>query len=489
MSITNPVGWLPYGSSDPSVWFYDPLTSQMNTIANGGRVPSNSRMMTFGGGGVIGDIIHDPVLGMKAYNDGAKWAAYRFQSFIDVGEAKVLDFAYGGQLTFEIESGFLTRADANSESIASTLATDQMILSLSMVAGLNRFLQTLAAGGVVHNNFGSSSFQNYYTGKTAAIPLTSWGTGRFIKVNIGWSGGNQGGKGYIAFDDLLIATFTRNTPGTGLMSDLFLPSSSGGQTSIVNGHFIRNFQMSTRPPMFTSTESLRNIVLWGDSQVKDITNGDGTGMDYDAGPAFDSTVGLSLARNLNRKGLYPTIQTRGYGGFSIANDGVHTGLSTTAAAVKALNPKIILLEAGTNDAVGVGGNLYSGFEADFRALLVDMLGHPTVKFIGLRTVPTTKWNAAVSAANFIANTAAINVIKKAMPAYINTTYPQYAGRVAVVDSYTLLGGENNPYGTFYGQLPGGLLAGVPNNLHYAALGCQVEGKAWADLLSRSILVL
>ena len=475
-------GWLKYGSDDPSVLFYDPLTSVVNTVVSGGRIPAATRLISAGGGGVVGDIIHNSILGYKPYNDGTKWAAYRFQTFSDVGDAKVADLANAGQITFEVEKAFLTRIDANSESTGASLATDQTLLSFLMVTGTYRFLQRFITGDVVHNNFGVAVWNNFYTGLQSVLALSSWGRSEFIKVNIGWDGGKAGGKVYIAFDDQVVAYAVRNQVGTGTPSDMFIGSSSGSQTTMTSGHFMRNLQVSTKPPNFSVEQKLRNIVIWGDSQVLEVGLGDGTGMNYNIAPYLASTVGLELAKNLNAKGLFANIKTRGYGGYSIATDGVHTSLATTAAALKLLNPEVVLLEAGTNDAVGVGGALYSAFETDFRALLVDMLAHPTVKFIGLRTVPSGVGHSGTNTAAFIANRLAINVIIAGMPAYINATYPQHVGKVAYGDSYIRLGGESPPAGTFYGQLPGGKLSGVPNNLHYAAAGAQVEGAAWANLL-------
>ena len=480
--MINPVGWLPYGSSDPSVLFYDPLTSEVKTVSAGGRIPASTRLISAGGGGTVADIVHHPVFGMKAYNDGTKWASYRFQTFSDVGEARWADFANAGQITFEIETDFLSKPDANSESTGAIPAAIQTILSMSAGGGIYRFLQKDATGTLTHNNFGATTFSNWYTGLSSTLTMSSWGRGQFTKVNIGWSGGKVGGTGYIAFDDQLLATFARNRSDTSTPTDFFLPSAAGGQTTIVNNHYIRKLQFSTQPPMFAVHPALNNIVIWGDSQVKDVADGSGTGMDYTAGPAFSSTVGLELGRALNAKGLFANIRTRGYSGYSIANDGVHTSLSTTASVVKALNPSIVILEAGTNDVIGVGGAVYSAFETDFRALVVDMLNHPSVKYLLLRTVPSTIGNATVYSAGFQANRATINAIVSGMPAYIDATYPQHYGKVFVADSYNALGAENPPAGTWYGQLPGGKLSGVPNNLHYAARGCQVEGATLAAKL-------
>lgn len=465
MSVTNPTGWLPYGSDDASVLFFHPLTS----VPNNTTIPCTT--LDTVGTGTIGV---DATLG-SLFN--AK--SYRIQ-----GLTRANDLFYGGQISFEVQRDWISTYDASGTASGSTgTFTNQTQTAISISTTTNhlcRFPQRAGsdATGVVFLAFGAAVTQkNPYTGATnGAACVNSNGKSDFVRVNIGWAGSPSGGRYYLAIDDFLVSQFDVAVTGvSGLGALWYLGSDRGSASTFVAAHYIRNLQVSSRPPMFAVHPLLRKLAFWGDSKIKDINPAH-----FSGNPYYDAATGLACARYLSAKGIFcGDIVAQSNGGYTVGDFG-GSQLQTVRPNLTAINPTIVCMSAGTNDVDADWTTISAQFETDLKDHISTIMAVSSVQAMIIGNVPTLFYSTGTT---YLANTQAANSIYAGIENWWDTTgaaaagVPTKVGMVKVVDTYGYLGGETPPPKTFIGQL-----TGLNNDLHYASYGHYLQGKQFGEAI-------
>ena len=462
MPVTNPVGWLPYGSTDSSVLFYHPLTSVPTNVT----IPCTT-LSTVG----AGSITHHATRG--ALFNGQ---SYRIQTLTG-GDALI----NGGQISFQVERAWISTYDASGTASgsegANTGQTQTAISLLTNSSHLCRWPQRFGgdATAIGINNFGAGPTQsNFYTAAAGGPCINSVGKSDFVTINIGWVGTPSGGRWYFAVDGLVLTRWDAAVTGvTGLGANWYLGSDRGTANTFVASHYIRNLQVSTRPPMFAVHPLLRKVVFWGDSMVKDLAHTHFTGNPY-----YDVATGLSCVRELQRNGIYPgEVVAQSYGGYTIVDQGSNQ-LQTQRAALLAVNPTVVCMRAGSNDASFTG--YQTSFVTDVKDHISTILAYSTVEYLVMGNVPTRRYN---SAAPFTSDVAWINNEMAQLESWWNTTGAAAAGvaskvgRLKVIDTYSYIGRESPPAKTFVGQI-----TGANNDAHWASNGHYLQGRQFGEAI-------
>lgn len=479
MSNNNPCGFLPFGSSDSSVLFYDPLTSMPTTS----RIPSAGIItQTTSGTNHPKNPTFDPELGIRAADDSGVPACLRVQGLIG-GEA--LD--WGGQIRFQAQRQWLAAVDAAgtlSGSNGYDPAGTEYAISMLGTGGNADLIGKDANGLLLAGGFGTAFNTNYWTGTVESPGIHSDGKGDFVDIAQGWGGGKVGGSHIIQVDDVPLAKGTRNFATLSNLANLmYIGSGRTSAGSFMTNHFMRHLQIATRPPMFVVHPKLAHLVVWGDSVVGSAT--------INLAPSYDTSLTISLLRELSRSGIHPgKITARSNGGFSIndtASGGNNAGaLQTDRAAMLALNPTGVVIRAGTNDGIVNVANAATvyNFDADLKDHITTIMAKPGVEFIILEG--QFSWIGAVNIGQYGTNQRnnilAMDALMRAIPGWWDAANPSKAGRVVYVECFNALGGDNPDPRTYKGQLSGAMNDGHPASMGTLIMG-RSAGRAILKLLS------
>lgn len=448
-NVQNAGGWLPYGSSDPSVIIQHPLTSALTT--------NNMPFSTLIQRGSFSSIVHDAVKGMQP-NGGS----YDFQGFTGTFGAAALNRG-GFQISLDIQREWVCLDAASVGSIGYTVG-DECALAFSPGTSDSFqywMIEKIGGNALTGRAFNvASQNKNYLDGTNQTMAPHSIGKPDYVTINLGFIGGAQGGKYIFAVDGQVLSQVAcADTTLANLMSDLYI--GSGIATRFMTTSWIRNLQIANRPPVFPAHPLLRSVVLWGDSKP--------VGTTYNDGVSYDAIMGWTFLRQLAKKGIYPgSFKVQSNSGY---NFGTYTGtgasnLTSTLATLQATNPTVVLICAGTNDPID-GHYNNTEMRSSIGSAIDTMLGWASVQNIIIATVPTTKFLASSYSAQIEAN-------RKQVSAYFSElalTRP----KLIVVDSYTQLGGESPLPNTFIGQQDG-----LSDNLHFAAQGHVTQGVGYAN---------
>lgn len=463
MTVSNPVGWLPYGSSDASVLFYHPLT----TTPTNTTIPCTT-LDTVG----TGSITHDATLG----------ALFNGKSYRIAALTNADNLFYGGQISFQVQRAWISTYDASGTASGSTgtfTNQTQAAISLLTTSGhLCRWPQRTGTDttgiGLLHFNAAVTQ-KNPYTAASSTPCINSNGKDEFVTVNIGWVGSPSGGRWYLAIDGLLVSYWDSAVTGvSGLGALWYLGSDRGSANTFVSAHYMRNLQISSRPPMLAIHPKLRKLVLWGDSKIKDLIAAHFVGNPY-----YDAAVGLSCVRKLASRGLYcGDVVAQSNGGYTVTDLGA-TQLQSVRATLLAANPTVVCMSAGTNDVDSDWATYSAQFETDLKDHISTIMAYSTVEMMIIGNVPSRYYGD--NGNTYTANVLAANAIYAGIENWWDTTgavaagVPGKVGMVKVVDTYNCLGGANPPPKTFIGQL-----TGLNNDVHYASYGHYLQGKQFGE---------
>lgn len=438
------IGFLPYGSSDESVIFADPLTDIVTTST----LPSASVITR-------GTPAHDSVLGLKD------------------GGYEVLNITNGDnannqwQITFEIQKEWLCKNEQGSTGYAP--ASTETLLVVEPDSGDDLFLLRKGTAADFTNGLldtGAVKIDDAYWDTsvgTSFQEISSIGKGEFVTINMFGIGGHAGGVIGMAVDGLPLVQATTAHAGFADFGDSFHINNSfaGG----FGTYYMRNLQLSSKAPVFPVHPKLRRLMIWGDSQVS--TQGVAPTTAY----TFDNAQILSCMRKLAQKGIYV--------GTALTNRNAGDSISTTnpgsaedsRAAMLATNPTIILCRWGTNDAITYNAD----FEADLQTEITNCMAHESVEYMIFSNVPSLVGDTDENTSSNKADLATINAIYDSIPAWWDTNNPTNTGKVKVFDNYTKQGGLSPPAETYIGQSLGSYA-----DAHYAGKGALVEGEGFAD---------
>lgn len=437
------IGFLDFGSSDESVIASDPLTATMTTTT----MPSSSITTR-------GTPVHDSVKGLK---DGG----YQINTLTNGS-----DMDNQGQITFEVEREWLCKDEQGSE--GHTASGNEYCMVIAPAVGNTRRMLYKSTGtdfpqvrmdAAVDTVLGSA----YYGGAAVFNEITSIGKSEFVKIGMGWWGGDDGGTMVMSVDGMPL--FKGSMPAgqttTGLGATIHINNLSGGS---FRNYYMRNLQFSSKPPVFPVHPKLRRLMLWGDSQTMLLAPNE----NY----RFDNATILSCLRKLAQNKIFAgeALVDKNSGYF------IDTGQANDAASVRAAmlaqNPTMVLFRWGTNDAVTYNA---ANFETDLKAEVTAVMAHPSVEYVIVSNVPSLIGDTSTNTAANQADLATINTIYAGIPAWWDTDNPTNTGKVLHIDNYTAQGGENPPAETYLGQSSGSY-----DDLHYAGRGCLVEGELFAD---------
>jgi len=460
MAVTNPVGWLPFGSDDDSVLFQADCKSAASITGNTGTIASvGTGTQTF-----------DSELGMNVGSNGG-------YSILQMTGYASLD--YSGQISVEVQKEWVCFNDATNGSSGDVLAAQGYVLSATPgTGGAQDFLHKTTGGAIGTFMFGGAANKKWQrgsvdTGTTVNCTVHSAGKGDFIRINVGWWGNMH----VLAIDGYIVSAGLLNR-GTiaNAFNRWYIGSDRGATAGMVNGRYIRNLQISNRAPMFAVHPDLSSLMLFGDSFVNTT---DVTVVDYTTitTPWRESTGVYCIQRELESRGLFPgNMWSLNCGGHTI-NDSANSaaaagGLEDYRATALAKNPQYVFLRGGTNDANV--DNLDANFDTDLKDHVSTILAQSGVKGIVVGTVPAI-YNDTTKDANIRTVNAYIN----ALPSWWDENNPSDTGRVAVADVFTAFGGfdyADLPEDVYYGQVASS------SDIHPAAYGYKLMAKAYVDAL-------
>lgn len=468
---TNPNGWLPYGSADDSIVFQHSLKTALTSsdITDlGTTLNIGSSALTWDAYGSVlhgHDVTHNSDYGMKSVSDvdGATECGYRID-----GVGTKLDDC--GQISFEVERAFLCEDNSTYYSSGYAPSAMQAMMSCSPTTG---------SAGVIG---AKGTNEQFYASGAILAGLASYGQSAgksdFVTVNFGWSGGRVGGICYMAIDGVVIDSASRNAATlAGAFATFYIGSDRGIATTFPTGHYIRNLQISTRPPMFAVHPLLRHVGMISDS----ILNSD----DVVNGNYRDVVSSWQFRRELAKKGLYcGTITVTTDGGARLDNsvDGGTTDyIRTQLTTLLALKPTVVIIRGGTNDAQGSRCS-QSTWQAAVTDYITDCMAVSSVRRVIFLGIPSAVGSTAGNSAAVQAQRATGDTkIQAACDAWRAANPTDTRDVIFANDIYNRLGGETPSAGTFIGQV-----AGTYADLHLSGYGHYLHGKAIADWVIKEL---
>ena len=442
MTAKNFSSWLPYGSTDESVILQHPLTSDPTTY-----------FQSLGTLVVTGTPVFDSILGFNPLGS----SGFRIQNM-----ANRANCDWGFQISVEVQRDWVTFNDTVNFSSGYHPAT-----------GTEGIIAGLPAVGTAYGIFKDTTgvFYGIINGASTGnlLPMSP-GKGDFVRINIGATGGKIGGIMYLAVDDNVISSVAMNNGTLSDFLNLFYIGSNRNIAVSYAQRYIRNLQISYRPPMFPVHNNLRTIGILSDSLFS---------TDSSLSVYNDVITSWTIRRELAKRGLYAgsyTVSVTGGARYSNAGGGVY--LHDTLAAVLASNPTILIINGGTNDAAGSLSD-DADWETQVMLYITDGFANKFVKMIVLADTPSLLGDSSFaytkpfvtlgnSRLRNVANTWRAN----------NPTDPR---KVVVSDTYNALGGENPVPGTFIGQV-----SGLFTNLHCCSMGHYLRGKALTDTVVNNL---
>lgn len=446
---TNPVGFLPYGSSDSSVLFYHSLTTVPTTTT----IPSSALIIQG-----TGSPSHDSELGMLAGT-----ANYRVASL--TGGAN-LDFA--GDICFQVQKEWLCQQATGSGGDANPSGNQAPISFLPTVGAACAYYR-LAAGGSQFSFNGANTSTNLWNTALSGSPVfhTADKSG-FVTVNLGWWGGRAGGRVIMGINGMPLAYGTRNSATlSGLSALMYLGTDRGTAGTFMSSRYMRNLQIATRPPMFATHPKLRKVVFWGDSLVGGANALSLTSTDY-----YDCQIGIQVAKELASRGVFcGEIVSQSNGGYAIS-DSDPTPLQAVRATLTATNPTLVVMIAGSNDATATEYSIDSTWNTDLADHVNTILALESCDDVILCGTPSLVGDTSQNTATNKARRVQIDTYKQAL-GISNCHY---------VDTYSALGGENPPSYTYQGQI-----SGSNGDIHPRPVGNVAMAKAIANAIINNIL--
>ena len=246
-----------------------------------------------------------------------------------------------------------------------------------------------------------------------------------------------------------------------LFENLYIGSGAGAANTFITNNYIRNLQISSRPPRFAIHPKVRSIAF-----VADSTGDDPINQHIASAPAYDNVAWAQMCREFHKRGYvlanrYVT-QNPGY---SIAGAGGSTQLEDTLDAFTIGTPGSLLAAVGSTPAWGSDHVVIFGgtndFYADYASYsgatftteyqdLIEQIMFGTAKTARTRTQhvwlclppPNPAYSSIAAAASAKADGFARI---QALPAWWDSTYGSAygSGRIHIIDINAEFGGDDN----------------------------------------------
>jgi len=451
-NIYSASGWLPYGVSDDSIIFRTSLTSEASFTTP-----------EIGGAGALTVAAGGNWDAVKGFNPNTG-------SLFVNNMTNHLTCDDGFQISLQVERSWLCPPNVNlssgiyAEGDVLVDATDEQMAIQAFNAAGHMYL--------LLRHISTRTVRMINPDVVLTNPITyADGKDEFVTVNIGYQGG-FGGRLFISADDCVIASVIGNDSAiAGTLEDLYI-GARAAFNKFMSDHYIRNLQISNRPPSFPMHPKLARIGVISDSlfDSDNVVTSDHR----------DLQASWTIRRELAKKGLYcgDHLNVADQGAMYVGVHGSHTiqdsgslDLSTHVPTLLAESPQIVLMRGGTNDIIQ-GNTIDATWDADLKAFCDSILAGSSVTDLIVGTIPslvanTSNWTSTDQANLVLAN------------AYINNL-PEYDSRISIADNFTDLG-ENNPIAnTFKGQIVGYAAEGA--DVHCAGLGHYLMGKSYSDAI-------
>lgn len=454
--------FLPYGVDDDSIIFRSPLTSEASfTSPEIGTANSFTANITSG--------VFDAVKGFNAKGD-SNLSINQLTNYADLDNA--------GQISFELQTEWVCTYDPTNGSHGFLpVASQEQMLTISPGTGADDIL-------LYRNKIGNQAYMAcWFNGMVIATPdyykdfkqqggaqtcyVHSGNKGEWVTINIGWSGGPEGGEIMVSIDGLPYSGDKRNN-GTdaNLFQNIFI-GSSPTSTSFVQDHYIRNLQISTRPPSRTVNKLVRKIAVLSDSmfEIDDFTS-----------VRRDAISSMALRRRMQANGFsIGDLSVDVNSGYTIDTTGSNDLFdATNMTALENQRASIVVIRGGTNDVIQEL-TIDSTWFTNFKTQLTTILGWDATEAIVVSSVPGQS----------VCNSVAHNATRQANLLQINdymSQLPAWNSKVYFHDAYTELGGESPADDVFLGQE-----LGNNNNVHFAGKGHEINGTGLADFILENIL--
>lgn len=441
--MSNRSGFLPYGSDDSSIILQHPFTSDPTTYLESLGTTTKFGAPTF-----------DAELGMKANSATSG-------GFSLVGLTGGANLDYGYDISFDVETEWLC---ANNSAIASVGYTPITATQECVISGQSTSLTNFT--GWQKDIGGTSSSISYGVSSGSSFSINSQGkNGRFTRVNLGFRGGRSGGTVISGLDGLPYFEKTANAATmSGFLNTLYF----GSNRNIANTYcqrYMRNFQISTRPPMFSIHPSLARIGILSDSMF----NSDTLISTY-----ADALSSWSMRREFAKRGLYTgTVTYSGTGGAAYSSLAA-TYLFNTLATVLAANPTILIIRGGTNDA-SQSLTDDSDWESQVMTYITTAFDNKYVKMIVLPDIPPLIGDRSKDYSLSFVKTG--NERLRNVAASWRASNPTDPRKLIVVDVYNAVNALSPPSGTYIGQVNG-----LYNDLHFTSGGHNIHGRVIAQAI-------
>jgi len=452
-NTTLPAGIINFGSTDESVVFQDAMTATpSNGAADGVPVFSSSGMNINAGG----------------------W------TFDLSGETGYSGLDKAGQFSFEVESiGISDDAARTADGIGAGGRDVTSTLYLMSWANAN------STGASPWGRMYMASANALTTQLSAVSPgngsrgarTTNYGADTYKKVTISWIGDSF----TIYYDGALFeAAKTGGFPGTDIFKFIFFGTNRGGTTYNFGDYNVKNFIISHRPVMAPVHPSLSRVSLMGDSFMNQ-SNEDAD----DQTRGYEHQFTLQCAAYLRERGLGINFSNNGVSG-ALIKAAAGSTISDQVATTLADNPRTVVIQGGTNDAIASSGYSESTFDTDYKSYLTSLLAAGTgIDKVFVGTVPSLKGVVATYDATRISQTASVNSVISGLPAWWDAANPSDTGRVVVYDLFTKTGGESASDGMIAG-LWNASFTNYQNDVHLSSQGRRVFGRLVGEAIYNNL---
>lgn len=454
------VGPLLFGSTDPSVVAQFDMRSAPTAADNlGGTVQIGGTAPTY-----------DPYLGCLFNTSGY----FRWNLPADIAALNL-----EGQISFEIETRFLAINNvAASGSIGDALGSVMAMFGIQNSAGsaVMRYRKAASAGGG-QTLFVRNASAVEVAVQTAAVKALSAGSyptgvvpnihsqahGQFVRVTIDWKVVDTDRIVTLAFDN--VVCFRQAIPyldwGTNTGSFRFVIGADAAGANPLGAYYMRNFIIGNESINWSQTGKIGKVCLWGDST---------SGNPELGSPRYTGSDWYAVLRRLAENGYYYDPYTDYVSAFYTGY--TSSALEVTQADVIAESPVRVAFIAGTNDCSA--GTAAATFATSVQSNLTAIAEAPSVRSIVLLNVRSVAADTT-AAVGFVSNRDGyVN------PILADTQWDTNSKPLAKIDAYSLLNRDVMAPCMYVGWLTGDLTSAPKNNLHPAAYGSVVEGRAIAD---------
>jgi len=247
-------GFLPYGSDDSSVIVQHPLTSEFTANDLAGTSLSWWGTGKDDGGVGNGRPVFDAVKGMLTKN-ATGTIAPRI-----TGMPRQLELTNGGQISIEVSRDWAcsSESDSTGENIV-----NEVLLAASQ-GGLDNIISKVGnLIATLHSSAGTGD--HVWSNTTGTNRIHSSQKGDYILINIGWGAGTKGGFIAKAINGLRNLKGIRNFSAyTNKWNSWWIGSGNGANlmhTYYTGDAWVRNIQISSRPPVFPVHPLLSKVLL------------------------------------------------------------------------------------------------------------------------------------------------------------------------------------------------------------------------------------